>query len=105
VEIERKTEPLKIKDAGWKKAALTCFLPNNLSRTLVFPDSEKDPLVETIVPSPLGKFYLADHHRFDHTMATFHLGGSQLRSRVAWLVFFDESLKQLIIAARNTFVF
>ena len=43
---------------------------------LVFPDSEKDWLTETIIPRPLREFYLADHHRFD-PMATLHFGSSQ----------------------------
>jgi len=45
-------------------------------RILLFPDSEKDWLTETIIPRPLRKFYLADHHRLD-PMATFHFGSSQ----------------------------
>ena len=51
------------------------FLPNHLLRILVFSESKKDWLPETIISRPFCEFYLADHFRF-HPMATFHFGGS-----------------------------
>ena len=45
-------------------------------RILVFPDSKKDRLTETVIPRPLREFYLADHHRLD-PMAPLHFGSGQ----------------------------
>jgi hypothetical protein len=59
-----------------KIGLLALILPNHFARILVFPDSEKNRLTETIIPGPLTKFHLADHFRFD-PMATFHFGGGQ----------------------------
>lgn len=54
--------------------SLVRLLSNHLTRTLVFPDSEKDWLTEAIIPGPFREFHLADHFRFD-PMATSHFGG------------------------------
>jgi hypothetical protein len=49
------------------------LLPHHFIRLLIFPNPKKDRLSETIIPGPLGEFYLADHHRLDPT-ATLHFG-------------------------------
>src|ERR1700676_4471241 len=56
--------------------SLTRLLSNHVTRSLVFPDSEKDWLTETVIPRPLREFYLADHRRFN-PMATLHFGSGQ----------------------------
>ena len=61
---------------GIKRIRLGCLLPNHFVRILVFPDSEKDRLTETVIPRPLREFYLADHRRFD-PMTTLHFGSGQ----------------------------
>ena len=43
---------------------------------LVFPDSKKHWLAETVIPRPFREFYLADHHRLN-PVATLHFDGSQ----------------------------
>jgi hypothetical protein len=35
-------------------------VPEHFVRILVFPDSEKDWLTETIIPRPFSEFYLAE---------------------------------------------
>src|SRR5271166_3552485 len=71
---------LLIRDRGIRRALaqvhLAYLLPNHFVRLLVFPESHKNRLTQTIIPRPLRKFYLADHHRFDQT-ATLHFRGSQ----------------------------
>ena len=47
---------------GWLRA-LARLLPNIFVRILVFPDSEKDWLTETIITHPPRAFYLADERR------------------------------------------
>ena len=41
------------------------MLPNNLTRTLVFPQTEKDCLTQSIIPSPLRELHLTNHRRID----------------------------------------
>jgi hypothetical protein len=43
---------------------------------LIFPDSKKDRLPETVIPRPFREFYLANLRRFDPT-ATLHFRSSQ----------------------------
>ena|SRR5208283_5432874 len=45
------------------------LLPSHFARILVFSDSKKDRLAETVIPRPFREFYLANHRRFD-PMAT-----------------------------------
>jgi len=53
------------------------FLPNYFVRILVYSDSKKDWLPETIIPRPLGEFYPTDDRWFD-PMAAFHFGAHVL---------------------------
>jgi hypothetical protein len=53
---------------------LTCPLPDDLARALVFPQPEKHRVPQPIIPGPFREFHLANHCRFD-PMATFHFGG------------------------------
>ena len=55
---------------------LTCPLPDNFARALIFPEPEKDWLTETVIARPLRELDLANHHRLD-PMTTFHLRGGQ----------------------------
>jgi hypothetical protein len=55
---------------------LVCFLPNPFVRIFILPDSKKNWLPETVIPRPVGEFYLADDCRFN-PVATLHLGGGQ----------------------------
>jgi hypothetical protein len=48
-------------------------LPNHFVRILVFPDSKKDRLPETIVPGPLRELHLTNDRRFNPN-ATLHFG-------------------------------
>ena len=41
------------------------FLSNHFVRILLFPDSKKDRLSQTVIPCPLREFYLTDHCWFD----------------------------------------
>jgi hypothetical protein len=45
------------------------LVSEDLLPVLIFPDSQKDWLAETIVPSPLSKFYLADNRWLNPTGA------------------------------------
>jgi len=53
-----------------------CRLPHHFGSTLVFPDFEKDRLTEAIIPRPLRKFDLADHHWVD-PVTPLHLSSGQ----------------------------
>jgi hypothetical protein len=55
---------------------LACLLSNDFVRILVFPNSEKDRMPETIISGPLFEFHLADHRRFNPPAAP-HFGSSQ----------------------------
>jgi hypothetical protein len=52
------------------------FLPNYFVRILVYSDSKKDWLPETIIPRPLGEFNPTDDRWFD-LMAAFHFSSNQ----------------------------
>jgi hypothetical protein len=61
---------------------LACLLSNYFVRTLVFPNSEKDRMPETIISGPLCEFQLADHRWFN-PMATLHFGSGHGPERQA----------------------
>jgi Tn3 transposase DDE domain len=46
-------------------SCLTCLLPNDLARALVFPEPEKHRLTQPIIPSPLRELHLTNHRRLD----------------------------------------
>ena len=48
-------------------------LPNNLTRTLVFPQTEKDWLAQSIIPRPIREFHFANNNRFNPN-APSHFG-------------------------------
>jgi hypothetical protein len=62
--------------AGRLNCPLARLFLNHFRRTLIFPDSKKNRLSETVIPRPLREFYLTDHHRLD-PVAPLHFGGGQ----------------------------
>ena len=70
----------ELKQLVLKKASLgNCrgiLLPNNLARTLVLSQTEKDRLAQSIIPRPFREFYPANHHRL-YPVASLQFGGRQ----------------------------
>jgi hypothetical protein len=52
---------------------LACLLSHHLIRILVFPETEKHRLAQSIIPRPLLEFDLANNRRLDPA-TTFHFG-------------------------------
>jgi hypothetical protein len=52
------------------------LLPNNLPRTLVFPETEKYRLAQSFIPDPLREFYLANQ-LWLYPVASLEIGGRQ----------------------------
>ena len=55
---------------------LTCLLPDDLARALVFPEPEKHRLTQPIIPSPLRELHRTNHRRVNPN-TTLHFADGQ----------------------------
>jgi hypothetical protein len=68
--------PALVKPNTKMKHDLVNHFPHHFVRILIFPNTKKDRLSESVISCPFRKFYLAHHHRLD-PVTPFHFGSSQ----------------------------
>jgi hypothetical protein len=73
----RPVSPTAAEAVKARMRCLTCLLPDDLARALVFSETVKHRLAQSIIARPLCEFDLADHFR-PHPMAPFHVGSSRV---------------------------